>query len=168
MQHLEHLMRRTLSFSRPLQVRPVEFDAGRLLRAVVENLAGPIRQSASEVRVEGDGEIRLRADPNLLTDLFSNLVSNAIEAKKRSALIVLSAKRSGEDSVLLLVDDDGPGIPAGERESVFKPFVTSKSDGTGLGLAICRKIVEEHGGTIRIEDSPLGGARFEIRLPTET
>jgi len=51
---------------------------------------------------------------------------------------------------------------------VFKPFVTSKPAGTGLGLAICRKIVEEHGGTIRIESSPLGGARFVARIPSDT
>ena len=168
MKRLEHLMRRTLSFSRPIQLRPVEFDAGRLLRAVVENLQGPIRQSGSDVRVDVDGEIRLRADPNLLGDLVTNLVSNAIEARKAPARIVLSAEPADEAAVLLTVDDDGPGIPADQRESVFKPFVTSKIDGTGLGLAICRKIVEEHGGTIRIEESRLGGARFEIRIPTQT
>ncbi len=168
MKHLEHLMRRTLSFSRPLQLRPVEFEVGRLLSAVVRNLEDPIRRSGSDVRVKTEEEIRLHADPNLLTDLLSNLVSNAIEAKKGAARVVLSAERPGADAVLLMVDDDGPGIPVDQRESVFKPFVTSKSDGTGLGLAICRKIVEEHGGTIRIEGSPLGGARFEIRIPTQT
>jgi two-component system sensor histidine kinase AtoS len=164
MKHLEHLMRRTLSFSRPLQLHLAEFDAGRLLQAVVENLQVPVRQSHSDVRAEVDGEILVRGDPNLLADVLSNLVSNAIEAKKASARVVLSAGRS-EEAVLLAVDDDGPGIPADQRERVFKPFVTSKHDGTGLGLAICRKIVEEHGGTIRAEESRLGGARFVIRLP---
>jgi len=116
--------------------------------------------------VEVEGEVQLLADPNLLTEVFSNLVSNALEAKKGAAKILLSAERAGEDAVLLAVDDDGPGIPADQRDSVFKPFVTSKSDGTGLGLPICRKIVEEHGGTIRVEESRLGGVRFAIRLPS--
>ncbi len=165
MKHLEHLMRRTLAFSRPLQLCPTGCDARELLTEVVERLQGPIRQSGSDVRIDVDGEVRFPADPGLLADLFSNLVTNAIEARGAPIHVVLSASRVGRDAVLLSVEDDGPGIPADRRESVFKPFVTTKSGGTGLGLAICRKIVEEHGGTIRIEESRLGGARFVIRLP---
>jgi two-component system, LuxR family, sensor kinase FixL len=167
MKHLEHLMRRTLSFSRPLQVRREDCDVRDLLRGVVERLSAVIAQSGSEVRVEVEGDVRLRADRQLIEELVSNLVSNAIEAKGGPALVVVSA-RSEKDSVLLSVEDDGPGIPPDRQAAVFKPFVTSKPAGTGLGLAICRKIVEEHGGTIRIESSPLGGARLVARIPSDT
>ena len=68
-------------------------------------------------------------------------------------------------SVLVTVDDDGPGIPADKRESVFRPFESGSSGGTGLGLTIARDIVRAHGGEIVLEDSPLGGLRARIRLP---
>ena len=165
MKHLEHLMRRTLSFSRPLQIRLSDCDLGGLFQRVVERLRASIAQSGSEVRTELEGEVRLQADPQLLEELVSNLLSNAIEAKGGPARVILSASRSEAGSVLLSVEDDGPGIPPDRHGTVFKPFVTSKPAGTGLGLAICRKIVEEHGGTIGIEASRLGGARFVIRLP---
>jgi signal transduction histidine kinase len=70
------------------------------------------------------------------------------------------------------VEDDGPGVPAAVSSALFQPFVTSKSEGTGLGLPICRRIVEEHGGTIEVwpgalSQDALGGARFHIRLPLQ-
>ena len=68
-------------------------------------------------------------------------------------------------SVLVTVDDDGPGIPADRRESVFRPFESGSAGGTGLGLTIARDIVRAHGGEIVLEDSPLGGLRARIRLP---
>jgi two-component system osmolarity sensor histidine kinase EnvZ len=78
--------------------------------------------------------------------------------------VVLSALEAGR-SVLVMVDDDGPGIPAERRESVFRPFESGAAGGTGLGLTIARDIVRAHGGDITLEDSPLGGLRARIRLP---
>ncbi|MBD0274695.1 MAG: two-component sensor histidine kinase, partial [Acetobacteraceae bacterium] len=63
------------------------------------------------------------------------------------------------------VDDDGPGIPAAERESAFRPFRSGAPGGTGLGLAIARDIVRAHGGDLMLEESPLGGLRARLRLP---
>jgi signal transduction histidine kinase len=81
--------------------------------------------------------------------------------------IGLEAAPAEQGEIVLHVDDDGPGIPDSLRRSLFKPFMTTKSKGNGFGLAICKKIVEEHGGTIEIGSSPLGGARFEIRIPVK-
>ncbi|MGB1547796.1 MAG: ATP-binding protein, partial [Alphaproteobacteria bacterium] len=75
------------------------------------------------------------------------------------------------DSVVLTVDDDGPGIPPDKREDVFRPFYrldTSRNretGGVGLGLAISRDIIRGHGGEIVLDNSPLGGLRAQIRLP---
>jgi signal transduction histidine kinase len=67
---------------------------------------------------------------------------------------------------VLLVEDDGPGIPVERRGRVFDPYFTTKADGTGLGLAIVKKIVVEHGGVIEVGASELlSGARFSVRLP---
>jgi nitrogen fixation/metabolism regulation signal transduction histidine kinase len=106
-------------------------------------------------------------DRQMLRTVVSNILRNAFQA-------VLAHRRDGRVEVgvtvedrafVITVDDDGPGVPAEMRESIFDPYVTTKSDGTGLGLAIGKKIVVEHGGTIDAGPSSLGGARFRIRIP---
>jgi len=70
-----------------------------------------------------------------------------------------------EPGIAFTVDDDGPGVPAAARQRIFTPFYTTKDHGTGLGLAVSHAIVSLHGGTIGVEDSPLGGARFRVAIP---
>ena len=74
--------------------------------------------------------------------------------------------RSDADGASIVVEDDGPGVAPEKRERIFDPYFTTKADGTGLGLAIVKKIVVEHGGTIDVGESALGGASFVIRLPS--
>ena len=92
---------------------------------------------------------------------ITNLVDNA----RRHAHRIAMAASQQDRTVSVTVDDDGPGIPADRRESVFRPFETDATGGTGLGLTIARDIVRAHGGDILLEDSPLGGLRARIRLP---
>lgn len=109
----------------------------------------------------------LRGDPRLLARAIGNLLGNA--AKYATARIALSAVREG-DGLRIVIEDDGPGIPAGQREQVFALFyrLAREQDhataGHGLGLAIAARAVALHGGAIAIDDSPLGGARFTIYI----
>jgi two-component system, OmpR family, sensor kinase len=111
----------------------------------------------------------IEADPERLTQVLRNLSGNARRAAGENGRVEVSAEARG-GRVAILVDDDGPGIPPGERERVFDRFHRSEagrargSGGSGLGLAIARSIVELHGGRIRAEDSPLGGARLRVEL----
>jgi len=164
MKHLEQLMRRTLSFARPLELKPADCDAAELFAATVASLRSLIARSSAQVSLAVEGEVRFRADRQLLGEVIANLLANAIEAQDQGARVVLGASARGKSGIDLWVEDDGPGIPEDRLGEIFKPFVTTKSTGTGLGLAICRKIVEEHGGTIRVESTPSGGARFLIHL----
>ena len=109
--------------------------------------------------VPADLTLKLRADA--VRRAITNLVDNARRHARHVALAAVAQGRS----VLVTVDDDGPGIPAERRESVFRPFESGSSGGTGLGLTIARDIVRAHGGEIVLEDSPLGGLRARIRLP---
>ena len=166
MRRLEQLMRGTLSFARPLELRRAPLDAQELIEETIAHLRSQIAKAGSEVTASQTAErIELDGDAQRLEEVLANLISNALEAVGSGARVELCARRSDDGGVTITVDDAGPGIPEEKRESIFKPFVTTKPRGTGLGLAICRKIVEEHGGTITAERSPAGGARFVLRFP---
>ena len=107
-------------------------------------------------------------DRRLLARAVGNLLRNA--QKYAAQTVALSARRHG-GQLEILIDDDGPGIPEEERERIFEPFYRldrsrdRATGGFGLGLSIAHKAVGLHGGTLHVERSPLGGARFAIRLP---
>jgi PAS domain S-box-containing protein len=165
MQRLEALMRRTLSFAKPLELRIARVDARELLESAVAGLRDEIQRYGAEVRVDSAARLDFPGDRQLLDEVLTNLVRNALEAAPKPARVELAARRASDGDIVLTVDDDGPGIPDSLRATLFKPFTTTKHDGTGLGLAFCRKVVQEHGGDIEPRRSALGGARFEIRLP---
>jgi two-component system OmpR family sensor kinase len=112
----------------------------------------------------------IRADPDLLAQVIRNLLGNAHRHAGARGRVSL-ASHAEADRLVVDVDDDGPGIPAEQRERVFDRFHRSEpgreraSGGSGLGLGIARSIVERHGGRIWIGDSPLGGARVSFELP---
>jgi len=116
------------------------------------------------------------ADEGLVTQLFLNLIKNAVEAVGESGLIRVTSRILSEYSltqkgerpsrmVVVEVADDGPGIRKEEQELLFTPFFTTKTKGTGLGLAICQKIVSEHRGMIKVDSAPGKGTTFTVMLP---
>lgn len=103
--------------------------------------------------------------PDGLQQIVLNLVMNALQAVEENGRVTVSACAEGDD-VLLLVDDNGPGIPEEHRAAVFDPFYTTKrqGEGSGLGLTVVLGLVRRMEGELRVGESPLGGARFEVRL----
>lgn len=134
-------------------------------------------EAATRSRARTDKEIdvsrvsggRVLGDRHRLTRVVNNLLDNAI--RHATSRIALALTEDGDEAVLL-VDDDGPGIPGEERDRVFERFVRldaardRDSGGAGLGLAIVAEVVTSHAGSVRVSDSPLGGARLEVRIPT--
>jgi len=115
-------------------------------------------------------------DEGRITQLFLNLVKNAVEAVGDSGIIEISSRIVSEYSltqkgerrsrmVAIEVKDNGVGMSAGALENIFTPFYTTKEKGTGLGLAICQKIVDEHRGMIRVDSDTGSGTTFTIMLP---
>jgi signal transduction histidine kinase len=121
------------------------------------------------LRVHGHSPpTRLLGDPDLLCQVLLELVANAAAVTPSGGEISIDGAVDN-DTVILAVRDQGPGIPADARERIFDPFFSRKPGGTGIGLTVARQIVQSHGGTIVAEapDSPdTRGARFEIRLPS--
>ena len=118
----------------------------------------------------GVPEGKLEADPDRLAQALRNLLRNSVEQTAPGGLVRLTGAAAGE-WVIVAVEDDGPGIPAEQRERVFDRFHRTDSartrarGGTGLGLAIVRAVAEAHGGGVAVGESPEGGARVEISLP---
>jgi signal transduction histidine kinase len=118
----------------------------------------------------GAAALAVRVDALRFDEVLYNLIENAIKYSPRGGKVGLAAGREGL-FVLISVDDSGPGIPRPEREKVFERFYRLDKSraqdlgGRGLGLSIAYEIVKAHGGSIHIEDSPLGGARFVVALP---
>ena len=109
-------------------------------------------------------DVRISIDQGSMARVFVNLVQNAIEAADRAVQVRLVSRIDG-DKVAVTVTDDGPGVPDDVRDKLFDPYFTTKSSGTGLGLAICRRLIEAHGGTIRLVSTRAGETQFAIGLP---
>jgi signal transduction histidine kinase len=112
-----------------------------------------------------------RGDRTLLQQVLLNLVRNAVEAMasvdRGGRHLRVVTQLDGNSSVLLSVEDSGPGISEADRQRIFEPFFTTKPTGTGLGLSICRTIVEDHGGELRLARTDSRGSVFEVALPAQ-
>jgi two-component system nitrogen regulation sensor histidine kinase NtrY len=152
-------------FARMPAPRAVPTDLHALLNealALYQGLLGEVRFE----RRFADRLPKVRVDSEQIRRVIINLVDNAIEAMNRSGVITLETHHDPSASLVrLIVIDDGPGIPAAEREKLFMPYYSTKRRGSGLGLAIVRRIVAEHGGTIEVGDNEPRGTKFTIELP---
>ena len=142
-----------------------EFDLGALIRQVSDLYHAQDPRVAFGLSLDPKAA-PLEADPGRIRQLLNNLLTNSLEALdgRPNPVIMIETQRVG-DQVALTVVDNGPGFQGGLLEQAFDPYVTSKPKGTGLGLAIVRRIVEEHGGTVEVDNAPQGGARVRITLP---
>jgi two-component system NtrC family sensor kinase len=108
-------------------------------------------------------------DPAQVQQVLLNLFSNAADAlrqeKSLEPRILVRTRFVGGDSVEVVVEDNGPGIPAGAMQRIFEPSFTTKPEGHGFGLSTCYRIVKNHGGTIVVENAPRAGARFTVHFP---
>jgi two-component system sensor histidine kinase/response regulator len=117
-----------------------------------------------------DAAVELNLDGDKARQVIDNLLSNAIKFSPPNSVIRVSTE-SSDAYYSILVQDQGPGIPEGERHKLFKDFSqtsvkpTAGEKSTGLGLAICKRIMEAHGGSIGAESSPAGGSIFKITFP---
>jgi two-component system nitrogen regulation sensor histidine kinase NtrY len=120
-----------------------------------------------ELRPRFAGELpHVSVDPEQIRRVVINLIDNAVEAmEQRGAIEIETHHAPAENLVRIVVADNGPGIPPGEREKLFLPYYSTKKRGSGLGLAIVRRIVAEHGGSIDVTDNTPRGTRFAIELP---
>jgi two-component system, NtrC family, sensor histidine kinase HydH len=154
-----------LDFARPLKLRATAADLRKVFDDVVRDQTELAREREVTLALAGvEEELTFNFDRDLLRLALSNLVQNGIQASAPGQTVTLRAQRRRDD-VLVSVSDNGEGIAAAHRESVFNPFFTTKPQGVGLGLALVAKIVDEHGGRIHLWSEPGRGTRFDLSLP---
>ena len=167
-QQVEAMKQMVAAFSEYAKVPEMhisEFDLGAMVRQVSDLYHAQDPRVAFGLSLDPRAG-SLAADPGRIRQLLNNLLTNSLEALdgRPNPVIMIETQRVG-DQVALTVVDNGPGFQGGLLEQAFDPYVTTKPKGTGLGLAIVRRIVEEHGGTVEVDNAPQGGARVRITLP---
>jgi C4-dicarboxylate-specific signal transduction histidine kinase len=170
---VEGLVRRLMSFARPLAPQVEVISIGALLDSALDATGPVLRDLKVAVDRHCDPQLPpVEVDPTLMTQVLVNLLTNAAQAMAPAGgAVELTARRAvvlGREEVAIQVADRGPGIADAARTDLFKPFFTTKRDGHGLGLAVSQNIVLEHGGRIRGTNRPReegAGAIFEVQLP---
>ena len=159
---MEKMLNEYLQFASLRSAETTEtFDLSELLETTI------MKYEKKEITTDISKEVFLDGRKNLMQRCFGNLIDNAIKYSKN----VYISLRKLNNNILIIIDDDGPGIPENERENVFKPFYKiDKSRGdskssVGLGLSIASDIVKSHGGNIKLETSPTNGLRIKVILP---
>ncbi|WP_336243098.1 sensor histidine kinase [Corallococcus exercitus] len=161
---LDHILEDFLQFARPREFRSAAVAVAPLFERVGGLLAWQAEQRGVALEVEPLEGLEVWGEEERLRQVLLNLALNALEATPPGGRVRFSASAHGGD-VALCVDDSGPGVPEDVRGRLFEPFFTTKASGSGLGLSIVHAIVTQHGGTLQVEDGPLGGARFTVRVP---
>ena len=169
---LNSLVARFLDFARPLRLERRAAAAAPIVERALKS-AGELYPQLP-VRIERDfapDAPPLPLDEGLAEQVFLNLAMNAIEAMGEAGgtlqVSIHPAQLDGRAGAEIEFRDTGPGVPENMREQIFNPFVTTKKTGVGLGLSIVSKIVDEHGGAIRLEHPAAGGASFRLFFPAE-
>jgi signal transduction histidine kinase len=145
-------------------------DVNRLVREVLRMVENDLRVHGVSVSTEFQADVpQVRADPIQLQQVILNLVKNAIDAIAIGPTTInairLITTYDGKAVVSLSVQDTGPGIATENETQIFDPFFSTKASGMGLGLSISQRIIEDHGGSLRLTETSSKGCIFEITLP---
>ena len=161
---LNDLVGDMLELARPRPPALVEVEAAGLARDVVLLAAQSGRGADVSVRYDGPEELRLIADAAQIRQLLWNLVRNAVQASSPGDEVLVRLSRV-EGGAALEVSDAGPGIPEDAKRRLFDAFFTTRSHGTGVGLAVVKRIIDDHGWTIRVDSADGRGATFSVLIP---
>ena len=166
------IVRNLLTFARKRQSTRTLIDLNQVVRETIAlRASGQHITNIDVVTALATGLPSVFADAHQIQQVLLNLVINAeqamLAAHGRGSLVLRTWHDAARDTAVLQVSDDGPGVPVDVKNKIFDPFFTTKEtgQGTGLGLTVAYAIVQEHGGTIRVDSPDAGGASFTVELP---
>ncbi|MFO1052118.1 MAG: ATP-binding protein [Planctomycetota bacterium] len=164
---LQGILEQFLAFVRVPELKRREVDVDGLLRDVVEFVQPEAQERRVPLRLLADGnDGRLEIDPDQFRAVIVNLLRNAMDACADGGEIIL-VTRHAQEAVTVQVIDTGAGMTPEVREKVFTPYFSTKKHGTGLGLPTARRVIEQHGGTLKLDSEPGRGTAFTIWLPRD-
>ena len=167
---LTHLVKSTLTFSKPVEYRIQPVDLASMIPAILDKWDPRMKKLNITYNFSApEAGLLVKADLRSIEQVFVNLISNAIEAMEDhggslNIKLIPASAHIIPSQCEIIIADTGPGIPEDLVEHIFEPFLTTKSSGTGLGLAITKRIVTAHEGNIYVESVP-GGSVFHVLLP---
>jgi len=153
------------------RISKTEVDAAALVENALAAIAPAAAKASVGLHTEAYGPLPLQADPAQLDRVLMNLLTNAVKFTPPEGTVTVTARRDGDDHVVIAVADTGMGIPEAEQQALFARFFRASNaihqaiPGTGLGLAIVRTIVDNHGGTIEVRSQEKVGTTVTVRLP---
>ena len=168
---IESVIKRVMDFSKPSEPKFTLIDVNKPIEDALGLSAVTLRKSGIEVITDlAENLPSCMADYQLIEQVILNLITNAAEAMKdmqtRKKLMISSS--SSESRVTVAVSDSGPGVPSSLARKIFDPFVTTKENSTGIGLSLCQRIINDHGGIMKVSTSIMGGAEFMFTIPANT
>ena len=165
---IESIIKRVMDFSKPSHPRFVLASLDQYIEEAIQLSSVALRKSNIVLEVDlADDLPSLHTDPQMIEEVILNLITNAMEAMKDMEVnkqIRISSEKT-DKAIALCVADSGPGISPELHDKIFDPFYTTKTNSSGIGLSICHRIISDHGGTLNVGKSALGGAEFIIELP---
>lgn len=166
-QHLNAIVTEFLSLGRPNRVARTRFNLKELVSDVTFRLNRKMDEKGLLLSMECPADVELNADQEQFRLVLLNLFLNSIDLVPGQTTIEFVARRSGAGgAVECSVADKGPGIDPEDLDHVFEPYFTRREGGMGLGLTLVRRIIENHGGEIRVVNRPRGGAEFRFTVPS--
>ncbi|WP_186321286.1 ATP-binding protein [Bacillus sp. FJAT-22090] len=166
---MEEILTEFLEVSKPTNNKVDYFEIKDLMLEVVNFMAPQALMQNIEIIVslKIDSTCKILGDKNLVKQVFMNSIKNAIEAMPNGGKIQITISNTEQNDVCVELKDQGQGIAEEQLDKIFDPFFTTKSGGTGLGLSHIYKVIESHGGTIRVESKVGVGTTFTFILPQE-
>jgi len=164
-QRVELLLKDMVNFSRPIELNFEPTDVNDLVRKVMEMVIPQAEKKLVELSANLDGNVPvLLTDQTRITQVFYNLIMNAVQASMPEQRILIRTERK-KNQISVEFADTGCGIPPDLQPKIFTPFFSTKKDGSGMGLAISKRIVELHQGKLFCQSNPSQGAVFTVFLP---
>ncbi len=170
--HIDTIVGNFLEFSRPPKLKMQKISLSDCVDMAVQLLRHRLESYSVTVQIKRERRLpEIAVDPDQVKEVLVNLIVNSCEAMVDGGSITIKEEEGSSDGMepiaIIMVSDNGPGIPEGIQGKLFQPFYSTKEEGTGLGLSIALRIIEEHGGTLDVESKQGEGATFIITLPAK-